>query len=39
VKYNLDLVVVQQVRQDKGGIEPADEILYGKGNANHHLTK
>jgi exonuclease III len=35
----LDLVDAQEVRWDKGGIEPADDytLFYGKGNADHHF--
>jgi hypothetical protein len=36
-KYKLDLVGVQGVRWDGGGIKPAGEytFLYTKGNENH----
>jgi hypothetical protein len=36
-KYKLDLVVVQEVRWDKGGTELAGEytFFYGKGNVNN----
>jgi hypothetical protein len=35
----LDLVKIQEVRWDGGGIEPAGKrkFLYGKGNENHEL--
>jgi exonuclease III len=38
-KYKLDLVGVQEVRWDKGGIEPAGNytFFYGNGNADHNL--
>jgi hypothetical protein len=38
-KYKLDLVGVQEVRWDKGGIEPAGNytFFYGNGNADVHL--
>jgi hypothetical protein len=38
-KYRLDLVGVQVVRWDGGGIEQAGEytFFYGKGNENHEL--
>jgi hypothetical protein len=38
-RYKLDLVGVQEVRWDKGGIVRAGDynFLYGKGNENHHL--
>jgi hypothetical protein len=38
-KYKLDLVGVQEVRWDGGGIEPAGEytFLYGKGTKNYEL--
>jgi hypothetical protein len=38
-KYNLDLVVIQDVRWGGGGTEPAGEytFFYGRGNANHEL--
>jgi hypothetical protein len=38
-KYKLDLVGVQEVRWDRGGIEPANEhiFFYRKGNENHEL--
>jgi exonuclease III len=38
-KYRLDLVGVQEVRWEGGGIEPAGEYtyFYGKGNENHEL--
>jgi hypothetical protein len=36
-KYKLYLVEIQEVRWDRGGIEPAGEytFFYGKGNENH----
>jgi hypothetical protein len=36
-KYKSDLAEVQEIRWDRGGIEPADEytFFYGKGNENH----
>jgi hypothetical protein len=36
-KYKLDLVGVEAVRLDGGGIKPAGEytFFYGKGNENH----
>jgi exonuclease III len=39
LKYNLDLVGVQEVRWDGGGNEPAGEYIffYGKANENHEL--
>jgi hypothetical protein len=39
VKYNLDLVAVQQIKWVEGGGQPADDctFFYGNGNANHHL--
>jgi hypothetical protein len=38
-RYKLDLVGVQEVRWEGGGIEPAGEYTfsYGKGNDNHEL--
>jgi exonuclease III len=38
-KYKLDFVGVQEVRWDKGGIEPAGDytFFYGNGNDDHHL--
>jgi exonuclease III len=38
-KYKLDLVGVQEVRWDRGGIEPAGiyTLFYGKGNQNYEL--
>jgi hypothetical protein len=38
-KYKLDLVGVQVVKWNGGGIEPAGEytFFYGKGNENHEL--
>jgi hypothetical protein len=38
-KHKLDLVRVQEVRQDGGGTKPADECEYfhGKENENHEL--
>jgi exonuclease III len=38
-KCNLDLVVVQDVRWDKGGSETTDHdiFFYGNGNADNHL--
>jgi exonuclease III len=38
-KYKLDLVGVQEVRWDRGAIEPAGEytFFYGTGNENHQL--
>jgi hypothetical protein len=38
-KYKLDLVGVQEVRWDRGGVEPAGiyTFCYGKGNENHEL--
>jgi hypothetical protein len=38
-KYRLDLVGVQEVRQEGGGTEPPGEytFLYRKGNENHEL--
>jgi hypothetical protein len=37
-KYQLDLVGVQEVRWDKGGIEREDyyTLFYGSGNEDHH---
>ena len=37
VRYKLDIVVVQEVRWDKGGTVRADgyDFFYGKGNENH----
>jgi hypothetical protein len=39
LKYKLALVGVQEVRWDRGGIEPAGQytFFYGKGNQNHEL--
>jgi hypothetical protein len=39
-KYKLDLLGVQEVRWDRGGIEPASEytFFYGKRNENHELS-
>jgi exonuclease III len=39
LKYKLALVVVQEVRWEGSGTEPAGEytFLYGKGNENHEL--
>jgi hypothetical protein len=39
IKCKLDLVGVQEVRWDRGGIKPAGEytFFYGKGNENHEL--
>jgi hypothetical protein len=38
-RYKLDLVGVQEVRWEGGGIEPAGKytFLYGKGNENQEL--
>jgi hypothetical protein len=38
-KCKLDLMGVQEVRWDRGDIEPAGQysFLYGKGNQNHEL--
>jgi hypothetical protein len=38
-RYKLDLLGVQEVRWEGGGIEPAGEytFFYGKGNENHEL--
>jgi hypothetical protein len=38
-RYKLDLVVVQEVRWEGGGTEPAGEytFFYGEGNENHEL--
>jgi hypothetical protein len=38
-RYKLDLVVVQEVRWEGSGTEPAGEytFFYGKGNKNHKL--
>jgi hypothetical protein len=38
-KYKLNLVGVQEVRWDGGGMQPAEEytFLYGKGDQNHEL--
>jgi exonuclease III len=38
-KYKLDLVGVQEVRQDKGGTERAENytLFYGAGNEDHQL--
>jgi len=38
-RYKLDLVVVQEVRWDKGGRVRAGDynFFYGKGNENHQL--
>jgi len=37
-KYNSDLVVVQEVKWDEGGSQPADEYTFicGNANVNHH---
>ena len=37
--YKLDLVSVEEVRWDKGGMVRARDynFFYGKGNENHHL--
>jgi hypothetical protein len=39
LKYKLNLVGVQEVRWESGGIEPAGEytFFYGKRNENHEL--
>jgi hypothetical protein len=39
-RYKLNFVVVQEVRWDKGGSQPADDyiFLYRSGNANRHLV-
>jgi exonuclease III len=39
VKYKLDLVGVEKVRWDTGGIEPAGDynLFYGNGNDDHHI--
>jgi hypothetical protein len=39
LKCKLDLVIVQEIRWDRDGTEPAGEytFLYGKGNENHEL--
>jgi hypothetical protein len=38
-KYNLDVVTVQEVGWDKGGLQPADDYIFFYGNANvkHNL--
>jgi exonuclease III len=38
-KYKLDLVVVQEVRWEKGGTERAEgyKFFYGQGNGDHQL--
>jgi hypothetical protein len=38
-KYKLDLVGLQEVSWDRGGIEPEGQytFFYGKGNQNHEL--
>jgi hypothetical protein len=38
-KFKFDLVGVQEVRWDKGGIEWAEDytVLYGAGNEDHQL--
>jgi exonuclease III len=38
-KYKLDLLGVQEVKLDKGGIETAEDytFFYGNGNADHHI--
>jgi exonuclease III len=38
-RYRLDLVGVQEVRQEASGTKPAGEstFFYGKGNENHEL--
>jgi exonuclease III len=38
-RYKLDLVGVQEVRQEGGGTEPAGEYIffYGEGNENHEV--
>jgi exonuclease III len=38
-KYKLDLVVVQEVRWEKGSTERAEDytFFYGKGNEDHQL--
>jgi exonuclease III len=38
-KYKLDIMGVQEVRWDRGGMEPAGEYTFstGKGNDNHEL--
>jgi hypothetical protein len=38
-KYKLNLVGVQELRCDRGDIEPAGQntFFYGKGNQNHEL--
>jgi hypothetical protein len=40
-KYKLDLVGVQEIRQEGGGTEPAGEytFFYRKGNKNYELCK
>jgi exonuclease III len=38
-RYKLDLVVVQEVRWEGGGTEPAEHtFFYGKGNERHELV-
>jgi hypothetical protein len=38
-KYKLDLIAVQEVTWEVGGIKPAGEytFFYGKGSENHEL--
>jgi hypothetical protein len=38
-KYKLGLMGIQEVRWDRGGMEPTGEytFFYGKGNENHEL--
>jgi hypothetical protein len=40
LKYNLDLVGVQEVRWDRNGLEPAGEytFFYAKGNEKHEVA-